>query len=348
MNKLFYHPERSKQDSVPVFSDSNQHGSVWHFLRAIEIMEPGVVQDLKELLPLYEETENNKDIKDDWSEWKVIAAASEEYNPELIPLREAVKKWGLKYNLVDPEFKQTTYLEVAIWALSSLYSHDEYAQRFIKLCKEMDSEVPDWAVRWTLAGVIHFETEEDDIQLKNTFGEKDFSRLFPFVFTPDVFSDELFWVKNEDARKEMTQSADFFEGIIDDYEQMKNLTLHGKNQEYLEHLYPWKGKGWDPRVDSWQEFEKEIDMAYNAYKKAYRARTELFMKENGYLVGPEKRNIEHFQWLVRYQLQGWKVSQIADVYSKKGKIISEDAVYKALKCTAALVGITLRNNDKEG
>lgn len=52
--------------------------------------------------------------------------------------------------------------------------------------------------------------------------------------------------------------------------------------------------------------------------------------------------MEHFQWLVRYQIQNWSLNDIADFYSTKDKILSEDTVRKALLNTARIVELEIR------
>jgi hypothetical protein len=66
------------------------------------------------------------------------------------------------------------------------------------------------------------------------------------------------------------------------------------------------------------------------------------MQNKGYVERKEKRNLEYFQWLVRYQIQGWSAKEISDHYSKGEKLISEDAVSKALHHAALLDGFKLR------
>lgn len=75
------------------------------------------------------------------------------------------------------------------------------------------------------------------------------------------------------------------------------------------------GNGWDPRDQTWREFEQELDTMYETYKKLYREHAEKFLMAKGYVKGKDKRNLNHFEWLIRYQIQGWTLKEIADHYS---------------------------------
>ena len=66
------------------------------------------------------------------------------------------------------------------------------------------------------------------------------------------------------------------------------------------------------------------------------------MEKQGYVEGKTKRNKEHFEWLVRYQIQEWNIIDIADYYSNKDKIIAEDTVRKALNNVSDLLQLKLK------
>lgn len=68
------------------------------------------------------------------------------------------------------------------------------------------------------------------------------------------------------------------------------------------------------------EFEDYLDKWFASYKKLYRERNEKFMKQHGYVKGKEKRNQEHFKWLVHYQIQGWSLRQIIPMNNKDAEV----------------------------
>ena len=57
---------------------------------------------------------------------------------------------------------------------------------------------------------------------------------------------------------------------------------------------------------------------------------------------PEKRSPDHFSWLVRYQAEGWTLERIAQYHQVEKGYPDVPAISKALKSTAALVGLRLR------
>lgn len=75
---------------------------------------------------------------------------------------------------------------------------------------------------------------------------------------------------------------------------------------HSEIMNQWIGflvKDGDPRNETWRDFEEKIDVWFLAYKKMYKQRAEQFLVDKGYVKAKEKRNLEHFEWLVRYQIQ---------------------------------------------
>ena len=66
----------------------------------------------------------------------------------------------------------------------------------------------------------------------------------------------------------------------------------------------------------------------------------------GFRKVKEKRTLLHFEWVVRYQIQNWAHRKIADFYDDK--IRTESAIGVAVRDTAKLIGLTLREGDKGG
>lgn len=52
-----------------------------------------------------------------------------------------------------------------------------------------------------------------------------------------------------------------------------------------------------------------------------------------------KRNKEHFEWLVRFQIQGWTIKEIADYYSEEEKVLGEDTIKKHYIAHQILFGL---------
>jgi hypothetical protein len=156
----------------------------------------------------------------------------------------------------------------------------------------------------------------------------------PFVFTPSHKMDVL---KQDGLEMEMQwDDPSPYEGLLD---EVRTPPTPENNPMGL----PWMGVAWDMRSETWDEFETNIDVAFKSYKKAYKQRMEAYMKQLDFTVSIKKRNLDHFEWFVRYQLQGWSMRKIADDYSKtSGKLVVEDTVSKALHSVSDTVLLPLR------
>ena len=90
---------------------------------------------------------------------------------------------------------------------------------------------------------------------------------------------------------------------------------------------------WDPTVETWTAFDRRTRAAL----EDYRTRTEAKAKQAGFQPHPERRNLEHFDWLVQWQVDKLGRKEIAQRAN-----VSEDAVKKAVKRLANEMGLTLR------
>lgn len=341
MEKIFYHPERIKENSIPVYMNNYQHQALSHFLRTAESLVPELIDDLAKIIPLYTKTEEeyeDKETRTFLDEWSVLRDANKDHKSQLIPLREVLLQWVRRYNLIEEEKEDSIFLEIALWAIPSLRNYPESIEKKKTLYKKLGRAIPINFPKWSITEVVYFEDESDTIKLAENNESFTFDKYMPFIFTPSSENIHQYKIVKRD------DELGDFENIKDDYKWDVMAAFNGEK----ENIFGYNGYGWDPRMYTWNEFEKKLDAAFEKYKKLYRARTENFMRENGYVEGKEKRNLEHFDWLVRYQIQGWGIGEIADYYSANGKIITEDTISKALRNTANLVGFQLnRNNVKE-
>ncbi|MCH5460943.1 hypothetical protein [Bacillus cereus] len=335
MEKRFYHPRRNKKDFIPVFINNNQHQTVTHFLHTAEKLVPALIEDLSKLIPLYTETEllyENKETREFLDEWRIISSSNEKYKPQLVPLKKALLNWARKYNLVAEDQEDSMFLEIGLWAIPSLRDHPESVEDWREFHKGLGRPIPANFIEWSITEVIYFEDDSDDIELAKNNKRFSFDKEMPFIFTPNSENIHQYQIVKKD------DEAGDFEEILFNYKSDVLAAFSGDKDK----IFGYRGYGWDPRMYSWSEFEKKLDLAYKKYKELYRERTENFMKENGYVEGKEKRNMDHFDWLVRYQIQEWNTKEIADYYSTNKKVISEDTISKALHNTASLVGFKLR------
>lgn len=161
--------------------------------------------------------------------------------------------------------------------------------------------------------------------------------MFPFAFTPDML------ISKQPPDAYAFEELRLFDARKSNLIEMAETTDLSKYELITR---PWEGGiGWDPRKKTWKEFENFIDKKYEQYQMLYRERSEQFLREQGYVKDKEKRNLEHFRWLVDYQIKGWSAREIADHYSSlKNEIINEDTVLHGIKNTASLVLIHLRSS----
>lgn len=323
-------------ENMPVYTNNYQYQAITYFLRVAEVLEPQLTKDIDEIIPIYTKAERlNEKLRNTKHSfidtWDMLEKVKTQENSYLRPLKEALINWARKYNLVDDSLENKTYLEIGLWAIPSKRDHPKGVQEWVQFFKKLGREMPECLLHWSIAESVYTEDEED--VAKNRNDNQIFTgKEYPFVFTPG-------YQANKNNLMSVPVSAYNFETIYTNYEYDVFNALEGKKENIKGFTL---GYAWDPRNESWREFEQKLDAAYKQYKDLYKVRTESLMKKLGYIEGKEKRNKEHFEWLVRFQLQGRSIKDIADEYSKEEKTLSEDTIKKALAGTADIVGLKLR------
>ena len=118
-----------------------------------------------------------------------------------------------------------------------------------------------------------------------------------------------------------------------------SLIMGSPGGVYIESRPPDESpRPYDPVVETRSE--------YIASLEPYLDKQEAVFRSIGFHKTKLKRKRVHFEWLVRYQIQSWSQRQIADAYSDT--TLTEDAIGKAVRETAELVGLTVRQPDKGG
>ncbi|OKP85953.1 hypothetical protein A3842_07150 [Paenibacillus sp. P3E] len=350
MKGLYYHPDRII-DSSTMFLDYGRYSAITLFLELIESMAPEVLEDLKDIYDIYAEAEEwfityHKGSQLWPSEWGVVKESNENFCFEYTQLKEKITSWVYKFNLVgDSDF----YCTLGLCSLSFYYDdcketerkkrldeYNEIAKRYnvsLETLRRSGRYNRTWPYeeKLTLVNCIFQDEETDNIELSKSINDDNhlsfFERTFPVAFTPSNI-----FLKND-------------EGIYP-YETMQtHYELINKIQQFKddEDLLAYSGMAWDPRLKTWKDFESELDKMFKQYKDLYRERTEKFLIERGYLKEPEKRNLDHFKWLVHYLIQRWTLREIADFYSQNvGEEVHEDTVSHGIKSAARLVLIDLR------
>ncbi|MCT1402923.1 hypothetical protein M4D81_28405 [Paenibacillus sp. p3-SID867] len=367
MKGLYYHPSRIKHNGAPVLIDAGKHGAITLFVRLIEQMVPEVMEELKnEVLEAYARADHwyamqsNLSPQEGPSEWNIVKESSYVNFPAYNNLKEKLIKWSNKYHLNGIE---DFYLTLALWSIGNYYEEcnevsrkqrvkeiQEYARIFgvsVEECRSMAIYKNSWPYEEciSLSESLYFEDEPDDIELSKSIGKGEqifnsfFSRVFPFTFTPEILSD----IGKRSPNILTYESLRLFD------ETRSDLLGKANTRDYSEFevlTKPWEGGiGWDPRIETWKEFEEKMDKQYEQYKTLYRERSSQFLRERGYVKDKEKRKMEHFKWLVDYQIKGWSIREIADYYSGlNNEIINEDTVFHGVRNTASLVLIHLRSS----
>ncbi|RKQ13459.1 hypothetical protein [Ureibacillus endophyticus] len=333
MKNYYYHPTRKKLRDIPVFVDLHYSEALKYFLRTAEILEPQMIRDIEEMIPLFSQTEDlHEQLKTDKSfidNWSLIEKCDENNNSHLLKLKKALLNWGKKYNLYTEERpNSTTFLEVALWAIPDRKDHEKDMEERKEYLEQLGFTDVNYREEWSITNVIYEEYEAENSEEKISF-----DKLFPFVFSPDSFN---IYGLFKDSNLEPLASD--YESLLSDF-RVNLMLAQSKEMDLKDFSF---GVGWDPRISTWSEFEERIDEAYKTYKKLYKERTKAYLEEKGYVEGIKKRNKEHFEWLVRYQIQKWPIHDIADFYSTPDKILAEDTIRKGLSATASILDLCLR------
>lgn len=136
-----------------------------------------------------------------------------------------------------------------------------------------------------------------------------------------------------------TVDSDYEVGL-EDYHLMAKEILprtYKESSKKFPTITPPKMPVWYPTMESEASYRAKVESLIQDYKK--RCVKDL-------VPVPEKRNMEHFEWLVRFQVQGWAYSKIAREYLGDDMLVR--TVQDAVKQTAAEIGLTLRTGGKRG
>jgi hypothetical protein len=344
MKSHFYHPARVKEKGSPVIINNAFYEVMIYFLDLLEKLVPDILTDLEDFTNNYRVKEsqgivsNFDQIPRQWSELIGNDTPSNQYVVELI------SSWAKKYSL-----ENIFYKELALWSVGYYYDDIDDLNRKKRIedmnhfiaktgisestyWQNRDHEIP-YKERLSLKSSCYLEEDFDHIALQpedeNDRVERDFfGKYLPFTFTPDTLMLNLSKSpKDYQQYESLLQNQHYNQKHDDEKEQMSWSEIHGH--------------GWDPRSSTWNDFEELMDAHFKAYKKMYRMRTEKWMKNQGYIKFKEKRNMDHFKWLIHYKIQGWSVRKIADNYSTELIVLNEDTISHGIKSASALMDLNL-------
>jgi len=101
---------------------------------------------------------------------------------------------------------------------------------------------------------------------------------------------------------------------------------------------------YEPTLDNEEDYRAYVTSLVDEHIK----QRKIAVEEMGLDVNLLKRNRQHFDWLVLYAVKGLTCREIVDylikekAHSKKDKVLSESAVYRAVAKTAELISLPLK------
>ena len=112
------------------------------------------------------------------------------------------------------------------------------------------------------------------------------------------------------------------------------LVDNEKRRFIFEHL------GWDLMSKTKTEIKNEMREAFNAQLDSYFEKMDSVIEQNGYVQTPEKFSVDHFTWLVLFQVRGLSKSEIARQCNA-----TRTAVIAGINNAASLIELPMRDSD---
>jgi hypothetical protein len=123
-----------------------------------------------------------------------------------------------------------------------------------------------------------------------------------------------------------------------------------------ERRFEFSHAGWVPTLQGWEVAEARLDASFMRAKKAYKERMQRMSGERGLKAvrGIRDRKGDHFEWLALYQVgrERWvwiaeeETKRLASVGDPTG--VTADAIAKAVRGKAKLIGLKLADTDHPG
>lgn len=131
------------------------------------------------------------------------------------------------------------------------------------------------------------------------------------------------------------------------FDWLYRLEYHRPNPTVLEPFF-FAFFPWSPRGESWASYEKSMDQAYQEAKQKFKERRleqHVSNPRRSPHIARVKRAPVHFDWLIEYQVNGLRMSEIAEKYSSS-KGMSLATVSEAVHSLAELLNMSLRLQNK--
>ena len=112
-----------------------------------------------------------------------------------------------------------------------------------------------------------------------------------------------------------------------------------------ERRFAFEHPGWYPELLTQEQAEANIRLVFDASLRLYFERIEALAKDRGLKRTPTKRSrsgqsaLRHFEWLVRWQVQGWTQQRIAN----EADLEDVKTVAAGIKAAADAIGLTRKS-----
>ncbi|HEV2202805.1 MAG TPA: hypothetical protein VGR73_23555 [Bryobacteraceae bacterium] len=104
--------------------------------------------------------------------------------------------------------------------------------------------------------------------------------------------------------------------------------------------FEFADQGWIPTSEKWSTFYRRVSDAFKEALESYERRLRSLMESRGYVRILRKETLEHFDWLVLWQIAGRTQAQIADWHSEKtNRSYDETRIRQGIEEAARLIGL---------
>ena len=97
--------------------------------------------------------------------------------------------------------------------------------------------------------------------------------------------------------------------------------------------------GWRPTLEKWESFAESRRADFEEHLKSYETRLRELIDSRGHVRITWKSQVEHFDWLVLWQLAGKSRKEILKWQQLRQIGLSQSAIAKGIQSAAELVGL---------
>jgi len=255
-------------------------------------------------------------------------------------------------NKMKPEILEELYFDIYP-SIGRLISPELFLKPAFEVPKEITEVLSQWVIKHNLYKIGRYEGLTSDSDEENNDKVKYAGWNYDWIIEVTV-NTMILWKRqlpheSEGYPKEEVKLEWYLYGMYEVYNPL--------GEAFIEPLYSYlyrEARGKDFEVNLFQETKeanlKRIKENVNRLiEKYFDEVDELINDFDSFKKLPPKRKLEHFTWLVRYQIQGWNYREIADEYEKTtNREITEEMTKKGIKKAAHLAGIKFDTAGKVG